>query len=189
MADNLTAEHALQKLIEGNRRYMDADYSMGNVSRAIRLRTSDHGQTPYAIILGCSDSRVMPESIFSADLGDLFVIRVAGNVVDDHQMGSVEYAADHLGCKLVVVLGHDNCGAVHAAIHHDPDGHIKYITDEINLAIGSVKDEYEASWLNVKRSVRLIETNIDMITLEEHGVKVLGAMYHLRDGHVEFREF
>lgn len=107
--------------------------------------------------LFCFDSRVIPEHIFSAGIGELFVIRLAGNVIDDHQLGSIEYAAGHLGCKLVVVLGHTHCGAVDAAIHHQPEGYIKYITDEIKKAIG-----------------------------DETGLRVVGAMYHIEDGSVEF---
>ncbi len=106
--------------------------------------------------------------------------------MDSHQLGSIEYAADHLGCKLVVVLGHDHCGAVEAAIHHDPDGHIKFITDEVRKAIGEECDEYRASCLNVKHSVKIIEENNDMRILEEDGLEVVGAIYHLESGEVEF---
>ena len=96
---------------------------------------------------------MIPETIFSAGLGELFVIRVAGNVIDDHQLGSIEYAAGHLGSPVVVVLGHTHCGAVDAAINSDPEGYIKFITDEIKLAIGDETDDYKACCLNVKRSV------------------------------------
>ncbi len=104
-----------------------------------------NGQKPYAIVIGCSDSRVIPERIFHAAMGDLFTIRVAGNVIDDHQLGSIEYAAGHLGTKLILVLGHTQCGAVTAAIDHDPGGYIKFITDEIKRAIGDEKDDYKAA--------------------------------------------
>ena len=85
--------------------------------------------------------------------------------MDSHQLGSIEYAADHLDCKLVVVLGHNHCGAVEAAIKHDPDGHIKYITDDIREAIKEEKDEYIATCLNVKHSVKVIEENTDCLRL------------------------
>ena len=130
---------------------------------------------------------MIPEAIFSAGIGELFVIRVAGNVIDDHQLGSIEYAAGHLGCKLVVVLGHDHCGAVDAAIHHDPDGYVKFITDEIRLAIGDERDDYRACCLNVRRSVRVIEESLDIQREErEHGLRVLGALYRLNTGKVEW---
>ena len=134
----------------------------------------------------CSDSRVIPECIFSAGIGELFVIRVAGNVIDDHQLGSVEYAAEHLGIRLVVVLGHDHCGAVDAAINHDPEGYIKFITDEIKTAIGDEKDDYKACCMNVRHSVDMIEQSFEIHTEEEHGLRVIGAMYRLADGKVEF---
>ena len=102
----IDAKEARQRLIEGNMKYLSADTAFGDVSPAIRRDTAQNGQHPYAIVITCSDSRVIPESIFSASIGELFVVRVAGNVIDDHQLGSIEYAADHLGTKLIVVLGH-----------------------------------------------------------------------------------
>ena len=110
---------------------------------------------------------MIPEHIFSAGIGELFVIRLAGNVIDDHQLGSIEYAAGHLGCKLVVVLGHTHCGAVDAAIHHQPEGYIKYITDEIKKAIGDETDPYKASCLNVRHSVREIEKSLCNSRIED----------------------
>ena len=129
---------------------------------------------------------MIPEAIFSAGIGELFVIRVAGNVIDDHQLGSIEYAAGHLGSRLIVVLGHDHCGAVDAAINHDPEGYIKFITDEIRAAIGSERDDYRACCLNVRHSVRRIEESLDIRREEEHGLRVVGALYHLKSGEVEF---
>ena len=102
----MTADEAIEKLKSGNMRYLLMNSNSGNVSAALRKFTYEHGQHPHAIIVTCSDSRVIPETIFSAGLGELFVIRVAGNVIDDHQLGSIEYAAGHLGSPVVVVLGH-----------------------------------------------------------------------------------
>lgn len=181
----MTAQEALTKLMNGNKIYRDSDTSRGDISLAKRVRTCREGQTPYAIIIACSDSRVIPESVFSAGIGELFVIRVAGNVIDNHQLGSIEYAAEHLGCKLIMVLGHDHCGAVDAAINHDPDGYIKFITDEIRLAIGNENDDYAACCLNVKHSIEMIESSIEIRQEETHGLKVVGALYHLEDGRVE----
>ena len=171
---SIPAHEAKSRLIEGNKRFINATSNPGDVSLERRVDTLKNGQHPYAIVLCCSDSRQVPEAIFSAGIGELFVIRVAGNVVDSHQLGSIEYAADHLDCKLVVVLGHNHCGAVEAAIKHDPDGHIKYITDDIREAIKEEKDEYIATCLNVKHSVKVIEDNTDMKLLEEKGL-VRGA--------------
>lgn len=114
----MTADEAIEKLKSGNMRYLLMNSNSGNVSAALRKFTYEHGQHPHAIIVTCSDSRVIPETIFSASLGELFVIRVAGNVIDDHQLGSIEYAAGHLGSPVVVVLGHTHCGAVDAS--HQP---------------------------------------------------------------------
>ncbi len=182
----VSAEQALQKLREGNEKYLSAKTGCGDISPEARKQTCENGQRPYAVIVTCSDSRVIPESIFSAGIGDLFIIRVAGNVIDDHQLGSVEYAAEHLGIRLVVVLGHDHCGAVDAAINHDPEGYIRFITDEIKTAIGDETDDYKACWLNVRHSVRLIEQSFEIHREEEHGLCVIGALYRLADGKVEF---
>lgn len=179
---NCTAQQALEKLKEGNKKYLDASTGLGDISKAVRAETFKNGQHPYAIIVTCSDSRVIPEEIFGAGIGELFVIRVAGNVIDNHQLGSIEYAADHLGCKLVVILGHTNCGAVGAAMGAgDPEGFVKFITDEIKAAIGDEKDGFKASCLNVERSISKVKESIDI-----EGVEVLGAIYHIEDGRVEF---
>lgn len=183
----ITPREAISRLQMGNKRYLASVQSIGDTSPSQREKTLAEGQHPYAIIITCSDSRVIPESIFSAGIGDLFVIRIAGNVMDDHQLGSVEYAAEHLGCSLVVVLGHTHCGAVDAAMNHEPDGYIKFITDEITRAIGDEKDEYRACCLNVLHSKATIEESLQIQRDErEYGLKVVGAMYHLEDGTVEF---
>ena len=186
-ASAVSADAALEKLKEGNRRYLSAKTNPGDVSPEARAG-SVGGQSPYAVVVTCSDSRVIPEAIFSAGIGELFVIRVAGNVIDDHQLGSIEYAAGHLGCRLVVVLGHDHCGAVDAAIRHDPDGYVKFITDEIRVAIGSETDDYRACCLNAQHSVRVIEESLDIRREEESGLRVLPALYRLQSGAVEFLE-
>ncbi len=184
---NITADEARKKLISGNQKYIRSVQLTSDVSPETLMRFSQSGQQPYAIIITCSDSRVVPELIFSAGIGDLFVIRVAGNVIDSHQLGSIEYAAEHLGTGLIVVLGHDHCGAVDAAMNHEPDGYIKYITDEIVKAIGDEKDEVKACCLNVKHSCDIIEHSLQIQKDErEYGLKVLGAIYHLESGEVEF---
>lgn len=180
----LSAEEALAKLRQGNEKYMSASVNPGDVSPAIRKDTCENGQFPYAVVITCSDSRVIPESIFSAGIGELFTIRVAGNVVNDFQLGSVEYSVDHLGSNLVVVLGHTNCGAVGAAMSGHADGFIKALTDEIKAAIGDETDGYKASCLNVENSIRKIKSSLHMAD----GVKVVGAIYHIEDGRVEFME-
>lgn len=181
-----TAEEALEKLKRGNEKYMTAEKNDGNISLTLRQKTCAEGQFPYAIVVTCSDSRVIPESIFSAGIGELFVIRVAGNVIDNHQLGSIEYAAGHLGSPLVVVMGHNHCGAVGAAIGGGAENFINSITDEIKKAIGEEKDDYKACCLNVQHSVQVIEESLKIQKDDEHGLKVCGAVYHLEDGKVEF---
>ena len=184
--NSISAAEALERLKNGNKIFLNSKTGSGDISPEKRLDTCENGQFPYAIIITCSDSRVIPESIFNAGIGELFVIRVAGNVMDDHQLGSVEYAASHLGAKLIVVMGHDHCGAVDAAINHDPDGYIKFITDEIRLAVGDETDEEEACRLNVRRSIEIIKSSFAIHEEAEHGLRVTGALYHLEDGTVEF---
>ena len=182
--ENLSAREAMARLEEGNKRYLSASTNPGDISLKLRKATCENGQSPYAIVITCSDSRVVPEDIFTAGIGELFVIRVAGNVMDHHQLGSVEYGVEHLGCKLVVVLGHDHCGAVGAAIHDEPSGFVKYITDEIRRAIGDEKDDFRASCLNVKQSVSVISESLGLKDGDEGSV--VGAIYHIEDGAVEF---
>ena len=183
----ITVDEAKKRLENGNLEYVYSNKSVCDTSLEQLKKFSENGQQPYAIIITCSDSRVVPELIFSAGIDDLFVIRVAGNVIDSHQLGSIEYAAEHLGTGLIVVLGHDHCGAVDAAMNHEPDGYIKYITDEIVKAIGDEKDEVKACCLNVKHSCEIIEHSLQIQKDErEYGLKVLGAIYHLESGKVEF---
>ncbi len=112
----LTPDEALQKLIDGNKRYIENRMTGGALRDGTTRTSLAHSQKPYAIILTCSDSRVPPEIVFDKGLGEIFVIRVAGNVTDPVVLGSIEYSAEHLGSSLVMVLGHERCGAVTAAV-------------------------------------------------------------------------
>ena len=179
----MNAQEAIERLKEGNKIYLKAEINGGDISPAIRQKTFSEGQHPYAVIITCSDSRVIPESIFSAGIGELFVIRAAGNVIDNVQLGSIEYAVGHLGCPCVLVLGHSKCGAVDAAINHAPSGFVKFITDEIRQAVGDEKEDIKACCLNVKNSVKRIKDS-----LKTNGLCVLGGIYHIDSGKVEFLE-
>ena len=183
----LNAQEARNRLIEGNRKYLNAAVNAADVSPELRRYTAEHGQKPYAIVITCSDSRVIPESIFSAGIGELFVIRVAGNVLDDHQLGSIEYAADHLGTKLIVLLGHTQCGAVGSAIKGAGGGFVDSILNDIRLAIGDETDDYKASCLNVRHGVETIRHEFEIHPIRDaRGLEVAGAVYHIEDGRVEF---
>ena len=165
------------KLDEGNKEYIATSDS------ALRQLTAEHGQHPSAIVICCSDSRVIPEKIFNTTVGDLFVIRVAGNVLDNHQMGSIEYAAGHLDCRQIIVLGHTGCGAVTAALSGGGDGFIKYITDDILEAVGEERDPYKACCLNVMHAVQLLEK--EFASHPEIGsVAISGAIYDIHSGEV-----
>jgi len=134
----VNGKDGLGLLVEGNKRYVDNNRTYPNQSHSKRLALKK-GQTPHTVILGCSDSRVPPEHVFDQGFGDLFVIRVAGNVIDDIVLGSIEYAAEHLGTGLLMVLGHSNCGAVQAArSYHELGGHLPSIAEAIKEAVNSV---------------------------------------------------
>ena len=171
----------VEKLIAGNERYRQID----EAKLRLRVKLAEEGQHPYAIVICCSDSRVIPVQIFSAELGDLFVIRVAGNVLDRHQIGSVEYAAAHLGTELIVLLGHTGCGAVKAALGPDPGGYVKYITDDILEAVGEEKDPDKACLMNVRHGVERLRRDFADHP-EIKNVKIVGAVYDIRSGQVSF---
>ena len=169
----------VEKLNDGNRQYLLT------TDKNLLQETASNGQHPYAIVICCSDSRVIPEQIFSASVGDLFVIRVAGNVLDNHQLGSIEYAAAHLGCRLIVMLGHTHCGAVDAALCGHTDGYVSYITEDIIEAIGNEKDPVKAAELNVLHGVKRIRDEFAEHP-EIEGIDVRGALYDIETGSVEW---
>ncbi len=182
----MQSKEMIARLCEGNRRYLNEE-GLGDVSGAARADTADNGQHPHAIVIACSDSRVIPEVIFSAGIGELFTIRVAGNVLDRHQLGSIEYAAAHLHCPLIVVLGHTGCGAVGAALSGGADGFIRYITDEILLAAGEERDPDRACRLNVRHAVEVIRREFkEHPEIPAPGLEVRGAVYDIRSGVVEW---
>ena len=174
-------------LLEQNTAYRETNANAGNISADKRADTASNGQHPYAVVVTCSDSRVPAEHIFNAGIGELFVIRTAGNVIGDYELGSVEYGAEHLGAKLVVVLGHTNCGAVDAALHGGAHGYIETITDEISACLPENCDPREAEKLNVENSIDRILASEMMQELKESGaVSVAGAIYDIESGEVTF---
>ena len=168
-----------ERLIEGNRAYQRT------LDRALLTDTAVNGQHPYAVVVCCSDSRVIPEQIFQAGLGELFVVRVAGNVLGDRQLGSIEYAAEHLHCGQVIVLGHTGCGAVAAALSGGGEGFVKSITDEILAAIGCDTDPDAAGRLNVLSAVSRLKAEFAACpALADTAVD--GAVYDIRTGEVHW---
>lgn len=175
---NLSSKEALQKLVEGNERFIKEDYSNQHIDKDYRKELTK-GQNPFAIVVTCSDSRVAPELLFDQGLGDIFVIRTAGEVVDKLELGSIEYAVEHLGVNLVIVLGHESCGAVGAVIKGgDIPKNISYIADEIKPAVDKAKTqkgnlEENAIKNNVDLIVNKIEKNSEIIE-ESKDCKVIG---------------
>ena len=136
----MNGKQALDKLLEGNRRYLAGECSGDGRHDEKRAETAC-GQDPFAIVLGCSDSRVPPEIIFDSGIGDIFVVRVAGEVAGDQVLGSIEYAAEHLHTPLLLVLGHTNCGAVTAAVSGaEEEGHIGAVLCELCEAVEASKN-------------------------------------------------
>jgi len=184
--NNNAIDEAVQKLIEGNQRFVGSKINNADISSEIRQGTAENGQKPYAIIVTCSDSRVPPEHIFSAGIGELFVTRTAGQVIGDFELGSIEYGAEHLGAKIILVLGHNHCGAVAAAMGGHGDGHIQKILDEIIPAITGEDDVIKCEKLNIDNSVqRIMKSDIIKHLVHENKIKVISGKYDLESGVVE----
>ena len=199
-----SALEALRRLREGNQRFASGAPAFDAGSDLTRRQVLTTGQRPFAIILGCSDSRVPAELVFDQGLGDLFVIRVAGNIVAPSQVGSVEFAADQFGTRLVVVMGHSQCGAVIATVREltDPGGqgspNIRAIVDRIRPSVESLQAtsptlDGDALVANAVRAN--VRTSVDHLRhgstlLEEliatKGLLVVGAEYSLETGLVDF---
>ncbi len=182
----------LTRLMAGDQRSMEIHYMHPHQTK-YRRELMAKGQHPFAIVLSCSDSRVPPEVIFDRGLGDLFVIRVAGHIVDDAVVGSIEYAAEHLHVPLVMVLGHERCGAVEATVKGgEIPGHISSLTNAIKPAVEKTKgmpgDPLDnAVRANVEMVVEQLRTSKPILSelIHEGRLKVVGARYDLDTGVVE----
>lgn len=192
-ADSPSFQTALKKLIDGNNRYVTSTTVCHEDWSAKRMAQAE-GQAPFAVIVTCSDSRVPPEIIFDQALGTLFVIRVAGNVVDDFAIGSIEYGVTVLGANLILVLGHSNCGAVEGALKGLKfDNHIQEVLSAIQPAIDSVKGSSEnvlekAIKANVKYVKEKLKKSKPVLgeLLEQGKINIAGGYYDLQTGKVEF---
>lgn len=195
-----TADQALQRLKDGNARFVRGEARFPTVQKEV-LAELAKGQAPYATILGCSDSRVPPELIFDAGFGELFVIRVAGNVLGPTILGTLQYAGSHLHTPLFVVLGHEGCGAVDAAIALKHAGtaqksRIQVLLREILPALEGLDSKQPPEALlrtaveaNVRHTVRqLLATDEARARLEEGRMKLVGAVYELESGKARFLE-
>lgn len=193
----ITGEQALQKLMEGNARYASGNASHPDQSMQRRSELIA-GQHPFAVIIGCSDSRIPPEVIFDQGLGDIFVIRTAGQVMDNVSIGSIEYAVEHLGVPLVVVLGHDSCGAVTAATEgSEVPGHLDSLVNFILPAVEQAREMGNSSELlnnsidnNIYNIVDDLLASQPILSekVEKGELLIVGARYHLDSGEVETLE-
>ncbi len=200
----ISAQDALALLRDGNRRYVADVRSHDTLpSRARRIELTA-SQEPFAAILGCSDSRVPVEIVFDQGLGDLFVIRVAGNIVAPSQIGSVEFAAEQFGTRLVVVLGHSQCGAIHATLEQlqrPKENQSRNLRSIVDLIRPSVEDllatdlrhdlgalVHQAVRANIQASVNHLRHGSEIIEnlIQEDGLVVVGAEYSLETGVVDF---
>jgi carbonic anhydrase len=195
----ITADQAQAALKEGNARFVAGKAENPNSTIRRVEETSRNGQHPIATVLGCSDSRVPVELIFDQGIGDVFVVRVAGNVADTDEVGSIEYATEHLSTPLVVVLGHTACGAVSAvATEAEVEGSLQALLDHIRPAVDKARAEHPdasskdivpaAIRANVWQSIEDILTTSDVIAdmVRNGKVKVVGALYDISTGKVEW---
>lgn len=187
-----TADEVLARLMEGNRRFAEGKLVHPHQTVDRRAQVAQ-GQKPVATVLTCSDSRVSPELYFDQGLGDLFVIRNAGNILDDHVLGSIEYAVEHLGSPLIIIVGHEKCGAVAATVAggHAP-GHIHSIVESIQPAVAAssneagdkVENAVRANARHMAASLAKSEPLIDAAT-RTGKVKIIAARYDLGTGRIE----
>ena len=182
---------AYMNLIEGNVEFLANHDKDGEVSPALVEKLFHEGQAPFAAVVSCSDSRVVPEHVFMCRLGDLFTIRSVGGYVGDSEIASVVYACDQLNVKLVVVMGHTHCGLINAAIEgSDMDSAaLTPIVKATAYALEGETDQYEAAVKAVRANIARLTANEEVATLiAESGVKIRGAVYMTENGQVKFLE-
>ncbi len=189
-------DESLTKMIDGNKRFVSGELAKKDIGEQRRQELTK-GQHPFATVISCSDSRVAPELVFDQGLGDIFIIRVAGNVVEPTTLGSIEYGVEHLHTPLLVLLGHEKCGAVTAALEAkgEPEGNIgailKKIMPAVKTAKAAKKDKDETLQIAIQENVRntyndiMKNSKIVKELVHEGKLKVIGAEYYLGTGKVE----
>ena len=197
--DNLSPQDALDILVQGNKRFIENKQQDKNFSEM--REALENIQQPFAAILGCSDSRVAPELIFDQTLGDIFSVRLAGNVACRKAIGSLEYSCKYLGSKIIVVMGHSNCGAVKAACDNFEEGNITEIIKLLQPAVSeetttldpernAKNSEFVSNvcFLNVKKQMQNIINQSDILKdlLDKKQIGIIGAVYNFSSGQVEF---
>jgi carbonic anhydrase len=194
--DSIMTGDPLERLMVGNRRFMTG-HPVHPDETLDRIRKLKKGQNPFVVIVSCSDSRVPPELVFDHGIGDVFSIRTAGNVIGDYELGSIEYAVEHLGVDLVMVMGHENCGALDAYVHRSTERHhnhiqnlIDYINDEVEekQLPDSLKQSLEFTVLaNIRHGVNLLRSSEPILgkLYKEKKIRVIGSIYDLDTGEVK----
>lgn len=192
--DQLTPQRAVEFLIEGNQRFV-SNLTKDHDHLETINETRD-GQYPFAVVLSCMDSRTSVELIFDQGLGDLFSIRVAGNIVNDDIIGSIEYAVKYVGSKLLVVLGHTSCGAINSAVNGVQDGHITALLDRIRPSISRAKLKSDSEckhgdkvvYANVENSLQEVISKSPIVNelFTSGQIGLMGAVYNVENGSVDF---
>ncbi len=187
----METQEILDRLVEGNTRFV-ADKLDGGLQDSVRREKLTSGQEPFAIILSCADSRVVPELAFDTGLGELFVVRVAGNVANPSSLGSIEYAVAHCGSRVIVVMGHESCGAVTAAIAGGDNGpNINHLLSHVQPAVDQAADGAEVNEV-VELNAQLVakqlvnDSTIVRDAVASGQVKIVPAVYRLGSGKVDF---
>ena len=186
---SISAKDALNKLKKGNDNFVN-DTENVQVTASIRQGLTG-GQSPYAIILSCADSRVLPESVFDANAGEIFTCRVAGNIANTSSIASIEYAVAHLGTKLIVVLGHESCGAVGAALAGGDNGYnLNHLLSHITPALAKCDSEDVNDVVRVNAQLNAEEliarSSIISNAVNNEGLEIKSAFYNLGSGKVDF---
>lgn len=186
----MTQDQVIQRLKEGNQRFVN-DKLNGELSDSARRSSLTGGQAPWAIVLSCADSRVVPELAFDAGLGELFILRVAGNIANTDTIASIEYAVAHLGTGVIVVLGHESCGAVGAALQGGDNGYnLNHLLAQIEPAKAKTDstDVNDVVRTNAKLSASDLYDRSDIISgaVDKGNLKIVSAFYNLGSGAVDF---
>lgn len=195
--DQVNALAPLDKLKVGNERFVSG-HPIHPDETLNRIRELKKGQNPFVVIVSCSDSRLPPELIFDQGLGDVFSIRTAGNVIGDYELGSIEYAIEHLHCKLIVVLGHENCGAIQAYATSDNEKHSDHIQSLVDYIAAEEEEKIIPDDLrsdldtlvkaNIVHAINLLRSSTPVLKplLDKNEIKIIGAYYDLDSGNVLF---
>ncbi len=194
----LTPDQAIEMLKEGNRRFVNNQLTDKDL--AAQVKHGANGQYPFAVILGCIDSRVPAEIVFDQGIGDIFNVRIAGNIINNDILGSIEYGCKVAGSKLVLVLGHTSCGAVKGAVQQVDLGHITELLSKVIPAINSITDPKpdsedqlgpyvnKVAEINVHNSIKDIHERSSILKEleDEDTIKIIGALYDVKTGIVNF---